>query len=386
MGILEICAYGDRMIPIRLAHLARKRAIRATVLAPAVMLLGACNAVVLDPSGDVAMQQRDLLIASTLLMLLIIVPVMVLTAVVAWRYRESNTEATYLPDWDHSTALELVIWSAPLLIIIALGAITWLGSHTLDPYRPIARLDNSRPLDAKAQPLEVDVVAMDWKWLFFYPQYGIATINQLALPVDRPVDFKITSTSMMNSFFVPALAGQVYAMPGMETQLHAVINKPGKFTGFSANYSGEGFAGMHFNAYGFAPDQFDRWVNDVRGSQLQLTNANYLKLAAPSENVPPMGFASFAPGLFQRILNLCTHPGDQCIANVMQADMMKDGGGMGAAPERVNDTGADNSRQTKGALFKSPQEKGEGKNIGEPPAPGAPGVNKPGDQKNRGMS
>ncbi|MGN6377019.1 MAG: ubiquinol oxidase subunit II [Sphingomonas sp.] len=372
------------MIPIRPDLSAPKRAVRAAVLLSGLLTLGACHAVVLDPSGDVAAQQRDLLVASTLLMLLIIVPVMILIAIVAWRYRESNTEATYTPDWDHSTALELVIWSAPLLIIICLGAITWLGSHTLDPYRPLSRLDESRAVDTKVQPLEIDVVAMDWKWLFFYPQYGVATVNQLALPVDRPVDFHITATSIMNSFYIPALAGQVYAMPGMETRLHAVLNKPGKFAGFSANYSGRGFSGMHFNTYGLDSAGFDKWVGDVKKSRLQLTNANYLKLAQPSEDVPPMGFSAFAPGLFPRILNLCTHPGDQCIADQMRQDMMKDNGHKTALP--VNDTGAGNSRQTKGALFKEPQEKGTSPNISQPPAPGTPGSNKPGDQKNRGMS
>lgn len=381
MGILKNNAYGGRMMPTRFTQLARKRAIRAIVLAPALALLGGCNAVVLNPSGDVALQQRDLLIASTLLMLLIIVPVMIATVIVAWRYRASNEDATYLPDWDHSTALELLIWSGPLLIIICIGAITWLSTHTLDPYRPIARIEKGQAIDPAVQPLEVDVVAMDWKWLFFYPQYGVATVNQLALPVDRPIAFKITATSIMNSFYIPALAGQIYAMPGMQTQLHAVLNKPGQYQGFSANYSGRGFAGMHFKTYGFDSAGFDRWISDVRGSELKLTNANYLKLEQPSENVKPMAFSTFAPGLYDRILNLCTHPGDQCIANVMQHDMNMKGS---EAP--VNDTGPGNSRTTKGALFKAPQEKGTSPSIANPPAPGTPGNEKTGDQKNRGMS
>ena len=348
------------------------------------MLLGGCNAVVLFPAGDVALQQRDLLIAATLLMLLIIVPVMVATVIVAWRYRESNTEATYLPDWDHSTALELLIWSAPLLIIICIGAITWLSTHTLDPYRPVARLDKNHALDPKVQPLEVDVVAMDWKWLFFYPQYGVATVNQLALPVDRPVEFKITSTSIMNSFYIPALAGQIYAMPGMETQLHAVLNKPGVYEGFSANFSGAGFAGMHFKTYGFDAAGFNGWINKAHDSQLKLSNANYLKLAQPSENVAPMAFSGYAPGLYARILNLCAKPGEQCIANVARADMMKDMGAQGPAP--VNNHDPDKSRDAKGALLKAPQEKGSSPSQATPPAPGTPDNAKGGNQQNRGMS
>lgn len=368
------------MIPIRFAHFARKRAIRATVSIAALALLGACNAVVLQPSGDVAAQQRDLLVASTLLMLLIIIPVMVATVIVAWRYRESNKEATYLPDWDHSTGLELLIWSAPLLIIICIGAITWLGSHTLDPYRPLDRIDAGRAVDPRVKPLEVDVVAMDWKWLFFYPEYGVATVNQLALPLDRPVEFKITATSMMNSFYIPALAGQIYAMPGMETRLNAVLNKPGTFDGFSANYSGAGFAGMNFKTLGLDDAGFDRWIAGVRGSGLKLTDANYLELEKPSENVKPIAFSGFAPGLYGRILNRCTHPGEACIADVMMQDMAK------GAKVPVNDTNAAPGRTPEGALFKSPQEKGTGPFQTQPTAPNAPGNAEPGSQKNRGAS
>jgi len=352
MGILKNNAYGGRMIPSRFAHFSRKRVIRAGVAIAVLGLLGACHAVVLQPSGDVAAQQRDLLVASTLLMLLIIVPVMALTVIVAWRYRASNEESTYLPDWDHSTGLELIIWSVPLLIIICLGAMTWLSTHTLDPYRPIARLERGQPIPAGVKPLEVDVVAMDWKWLFFYPEYGVATVNQLALPTERPIAFKITATSVMNSFYIPALAGQIYAMPGMQTQLHAVLNKPGKFDGFSANYSGAGFAGMHFETLGMDQAGFDQWIAKVRASQLQLSDATYLKLEKPSENVPAMGFASYAPGLYDRILNLCTHPGDTCMAQTMQADMMKDRA-HGQTTHPVNDTAPGNARDAKGAALKN---------------------------------
>ena len=200
----------------------------------------------MNPSGDIANQQGRLIVVSTVLMLIIIIPVIALTIFFAWRYRQSNKEADYSPDWDHSTQLELAIWAAPLLIIIALGAITWISTHTLDPYRPLSRLDAERPVPAEAKPLVVEVVALDWKWLFIYPEQGFATVNEMAAPVDRPITFKITATSVMNSFFIPALAGQIYAMPGMETKLHAVINKPGEFEGFSANYSGAGFSGMRF--------------------------------------------------------------------------------------------------------------------------------------------
>ena len=199
---------------------------RVLLVLPAALSAG-CNLVLLHPAGAVAAQQGHLIVVSTVLMLLVIIPVMALTVLFAWRYRKSNSQATYAPDWDHSTQLELVIWAAPLLIIIALGAVTWINTHTLDPYRPLRRLDATRPVAVGAQPLVVEVVALDWKWLFIYPEQGIAVVNDLAAPVDVPVTFKITASTVMNSFFIPSLAGQIYAMPGMETELHAVMNKPG---------------------------------------------------------------------------------------------------------------------------------------------------------------
>src|SRR3982750_921687 len=201
---------------------------RALALLPLAGLLVGCNAVILQPSGDIALQQRNLIIASTVLMLLIVVPVIVFTLIFAWRYRQSNTGAVYDPEWHHSTRLEVLIWSAPLVIIIALGAMTWLSTHTLDPYRPLARIAPDRPIPGGAKPLNVEVVALDWKWLFFYPEYGIATVNEMAAPVDVSIAFKLTASSVMNTFVVPALAGMVYAMPSMQTQLHAVINKEGE--------------------------------------------------------------------------------------------------------------------------------------------------------------
>jgi cytochrome o ubiquinol oxidase subunit 2 len=300
--------------------------LRPIALLPLVALLGACNAVVLDPSGDVAAQQRDLLVESTALMLLIIVPVMALIVFFAWRYRQSNKAAPYEPDWDHSTHLELIIWGAPLLIIICLGAMTWMGTHLLDPYRPLDRVNEDKAITADAIPLEVDVVALDWKWLFIYPQYGIATVNQLAAPVDRPLDFHITSSSVMNSFFIPALAGQIYAMPAMETRLHAVMNKTGTFQGISANYSGAGFSGMHFAFRSLAAADFESWAAGVKAAGGTLDRAGYLKLAEPSENEPPHAFGGVDAGLYRAALNLCVEPGKMCMDEMMSIDAK---GGLG---------------------------------------------------------
>lgn len=295
---------------------------RGLLLAPALALLSGCNAVLLSPSGDVAVQQRDLIIWSTVLMLIIIVPVIALTLLFAWRYRASNRDAAYDPEWDHSTMLELVIWACPLLIIIALGALTWVSTHKLDPYRPLDRVAEGRPVAADVRPLVVQVVALDWKWLFLYPEQGIATVNELAAPVDRPIEFRITASTVMNSFFVPALAGQVYAMPGMETQLQAVINEPGAFEGLSANYSGAGFSGMRFTFHGMTVQDFDHWVQQVRteGSAGVLSREAYLKLEQPSEREPVRRYTSVAPDLYDAIVNRCVEPGRMCMKDIMAID------------------------------------------------------------------
>jgi len=293
------------------------RKARGPMLLASTLLLGGCSkAVVLSPSGDVAVQLRDIIFISTVLMLLIIVPVIVATLWFAWKYRESNTQAVYRPDWEHSTMLELLIWSAPLVIVIALGALTWVSTHQLDPYRPLARIDDSRPVPQGVKPLQVEVVALDWKWLFIYPEQGIATVNELAAPVDRPVDFKITASTVMNSFYIPALAGQIYAMPGMQTRLSAVINQPGEYEGFSANYSGAGFSGMRFAFHGLSPADFDAWVQKNRGAGTPLDRDVYLKLEQPSSVVPVQRYGKIDPALFDAIVNRCVAPGAPCIRDL----------------------------------------------------------------------
>lgn len=294
----------------------------------ALLPLAACKAEVLAPAGDIAARQRDLLVISTLLMLVIIVPVMVLTVLFARRYRAQNRQADYRPDWDHSTKLEFVIWAAPLLIIISLGALTWVGTHLLDPYRPLSRLSADQPLDPAQKPLQVQVVAMDWKWLFIYPEQGVASVNELALPVDRPVEFTLTSTSVMNAFYIPAMAGMIYAMPGMETKLHGVFNQPGTYKGIASHYSGHGFSGMHFRTLATPAAEFDAWVARLRESGETLDRPRYLQLEAPSENVPPMHFSQVDPQLFQRVVNMCVEPGKICMAEMMAVDAQ---GGAGLA-------------------------------------------------------
>jgi cytochrome o ubiquinol oxidase subunit II len=298
----------------------RRGSVRCFALLATSGLLAGCNMIVMNPAGDVAVQQRNLIIASTALMLLVIVPVIALTFLFAWRYRASNTDATYDPDWHHSTQLEVVIWTVPLLIIIALGAMTWISTHTLDPYRPLSRIAPNKPVPADVKPLTVEVVALDWKWLFVYPELGVASVNEMAAPVNVPISFKITSSSVWNTFYVPALAGMIYAMPGMQTKLHAVMNKEGDFRGQSAHYSGSGFSRMNFGFLSLTQQGFDEWVGKARAAGTTLDREAYLKLETPSEAEPVRYYASVENGLFDAILGMCVTPGQMCVGEMHHID------------------------------------------------------------------
>lgn len=364
---------------------------RAGLLLPLAGALAGCNRAVLHPAGDIALQQRDIIYISTALMLLIIVPVLALIVTFAWRYRQANRDATYDPHFDHSTGLELAIWSAPLLIIICLGALTWWSTHLLDPFRPLNRVSAAKAIDPAVRPLIVQVVSLDWKWLFIYPEQGIATVNELALPVDRPVRFDLTSTNMMNTFYAPTLAGMIYVMPGMRSTLHAVINRPGTFEGMSANYSGAGFSDMRFKLHGVDRGGFDAWVARVKGSSRSLDAGGFVALERPSEKVPPMYFGAVQRDLFDRVYNRCVRPGTPCMSDVMRRDMrrggghphdMEAGGGMPAGRAAPPPHG----HKPEGALFKDGTEKGSGPNVTKPRGKDAPGSTAPQSPKNRDMS
>ncbi|AWN37688.1 ubiquinol oxidase subunit II [Methylobacterium radiodurans] len=307
--------------------------LRGLALIAASALLGGCNLIVMNPAGDVAVQQRNLILASTALMLLVIVPVIALAFLFGWRYRASNPDATYDPDWHHSTQLEVVIWTVPLLIIIALGAMTWISTHTLDPYRPLSRLAPNKPVPADVKPLTVQVVALDWKWLFFYPEYGIASLNEMAAPANRPIVFKLTSSSVWNTFYVPALAGMIYAMPGMETKLHAVMNKEGEFRGQSAHYSGSGFSRMNFGFRSLGEWGFEEWVAKAKASGAPLNREVFLKLERPSEAEPVRYFASVENGLYEAILGMCVEPNLMCASEMHHIDK-RGGAGLESAANR----------------------------------------------------
>ncbi len=300
------------------------RLLRTLALLAAAGLLAGCGMTVMDPSGDIAVQQRNLIIASTALMLLVILPVIALTFIFAWRYRASNADAdaTYDPDFHHSTQLEVVIWTVPLLIIIALGAMTWVSTHTLDPYRPLSRLAPNKPVPADVKPLTVEVVALDWKWLFIYPEHGVASVNEMAAPANVPITFRITSSSVWNTFYVPALAGMIYAMPGMETKLHAVMNQEGDFTGISGQYSGSGFSRMNFGFRSLSQQGFDEWVAKAKASGAPLDRQAYLALEKPSEAEPVRYFTSVENGLFGAIVGLCVAPAQMCVHEMHHIDRM----------------------------------------------------------------
>ncbi|RZJ45631.1 MAG: ubiquinol oxidase subunit II, partial [Brevundimonas sp.] len=202
-------------------------------------------------------------------------------------------------------------------VIICLGALTWSSTHLLDPFRRLDRIAEGRPNDPAQAPMVVQVVAMDWKWLFIYPEQNIATVNELVLPVDREVRFDITSTNMMNTFYAPTLAGMIYAMPGMQSQLHAVLNRPGDYEGYSANYSGAGFSGMRFRLRGVEPAAFDQWVRQVQATGTVLTTPAYLQLEKPTEKHPVTTFSAAPAGLFERVVNRCVAPGTPCLSAQM---------------------------------------------------------------------
>ncbi len=270
----------------------------------------------MSPAGHVAVQLRNIMGISTFLMLLILIPIMVAIGIFAFHYRASNKRAEYDPEFHHSTSLELLTWAAPLTIVVWLGAITWVGTHQLDPYRPLEQIDARTPVDPKVEPLVIQTVSMDWKWMFIYPEYGIATVNEVAAPIDRPIKFELTSTEVMNAFHVPALAGMIYTMPSMQTTLWAVGNDPGVYEGRSSHYSGAGFSGMSFDFHVLEQSEFDEWVSQVGGGET-LDRERYYELAKPSEKVEPMYFSLADEALYHDILNRCLLAGEVCMDAAM---------------------------------------------------------------------
>jgi len=249
---------------------------------------------VLDPQGPVGAAEKLILFNALAIMLVIVVPTIVATLAFAWWFRASNSRARYRPDWAFSGTLELIVWAIPALVVIFLGGIAWFGSHALDPYRPLPSQD---------KPVEIEVVSLDWKWLFIYPDDGVAAVNQLVIPVGRPVHFRLTSAGVMNSFFVPQLGSQVYTMAGMATQLSLQADHPGTYEGLSAQFSGEGFVGMRFAARAIAADDYATWIANAKAAGVRLDQAAYGDLARPSKNVTPATYSNVEPGLFDKVVS-----------------------------------------------------------------------------------
>jgi cytochrome o ubiquinol oxidase subunit 2 len=265
----------------------------ARLLAPSVALLTAGCRGVLDPIGPVGAQEKQILINSTAIMLAIIIPTMLATIAFAWWFRRGNTKATYRPDWEYSGAIEMVVWAIPALTILLLGGITWIASHDLDP---------AKPLKSSVAPLKVEVVSLDWKWLFIYPDQGIATVNQLVIPAGTPVEFRLTSATVWNSFFVPQMGTMIYTMPRMTTRLNLQADRQGEFNGLSSHFSGEGFPGMQFQVQALPADQFAMWAQGTRGQGIALDARGYAELSKPSSYVKPITYGAVAPGLFEAIV------------------------------------------------------------------------------------
>lgn len=274
-----------------------KRLAKILTISLVLPLIGGCDYLLFDPKGPIAAEQMDLIILSFLVMMIVVVPVIVMTFWFAIQYRSGNTKAKYESQWEHSTLIEIVVWTIPLIIIIVLGVITYNTSYSLDP---------RKALNSDQAPLRIQVVSLDWKWLFIYPEQEIATVNELAIPVDVPVEFLITSDTVMNSFFVPQLGSMIYAMAGMENQLYLKADQEGTFRGMSANYSGFGFSGMKFQTHSLSEQGFEDWIAKVKASPNTLTKQAYEQLTDKTKDHPVEHYSSVNPLLFNRIIERYT--------------------------------------------------------------------------------
>jgi cytochrome o ubiquinol oxidase subunit 2 len=267
-----------------------------------VVALGGCSEGVLSPQGPIASAERLILFNALGIMLAIVIPTIIATLGVAWWFRSSNRRARYMPDFEYSGRLELLVWSIPAMTVILVGGVAWVGAHQLDPRAALA----SQP-----EPVRVQVVSLDWKWLFIYPDERVASVNRLTIPVGTPVNFELTSSGVMNSFFVPQLGSQIYTMAGMVTRVHLQADRAGTYRGLSAQFSGDGFADMRFAVDAVPADSFTQWVAATRGTGPMLDASAYGKLAKPSEAVAPFTYRDVVPDLFDHILSLTAQPNDQ---------------------------------------------------------------------------
>jgi cytochrome o ubiquinol oxidase subunit II len=282
----------------------RRLAFRLAPLASALLLSG-CDLGVLDPKGPIGDANLQILIDSVAIMLAIVVPTVIATLAVAWWFRSSNSRAQYLPDFEYSGSLELIVWAIPLLTILLLGGVAWVGSHDLDP---------AKPIESTEGPLNVQVVSLDWKWLFIYPDQHVASVNRLVIPAGVPIHFSLTSGSVMTAFFTPQLGSMIYTMNRMRTQLFLAAHEPGTFRGLATQLSGDGFADMHFEVVAKTPAEFYDWLGQTRATGGDLTSARYIELSKQSVLPKPITFKTVEDGLFDKILDQTLPPGPGPIA------------------------------------------------------------------------
>ncbi len=288
------------------------------LLAACGVYLGQQNIAVLEPKGIIGMKEKDLMVTASLLMLIVVVPVFILTWVFAWKYRETNEKAKHTPDWEHNSLAECCWWGVPVVIIAILAVLTWKSSHELNPFTPI---------ESEKEPITIQVVALQWKWLFLYPEQGIAAVNFVQFPENTPVEFEITADAPMNSFWIPQLGGQIYAMPGMQSKLHLMANEIGEYRGSSSNISGDGFAGMVFTAKVTSEEEFAAWVAQVKQSDKVLDWHGYEQLALPSSYAPVSYYVLQQRNLFQQVLMKYMAP------SAMQAEQKRSLHGVGVCSE-----------------------------------------------------
>jgi cytochrome o ubiquinol oxidase subunit II len=277
-----------------------RRVTGVAVAALAALALASCSGGVLDPVGPVGASDAEIMIDATLIMLGIVIPTILLAFWMAWRYRASNLKAPYRPDWSYSGRIEAVVWAIPILTIMFIGGVIWIGSYKLDPFKP---------LPSKVPPVEVQVVSLDWKWLFIYPQQGMATVNHLVIPAGTPVHFSITSASVFNIFFVPRLGSMIYAMPGMVSQLYLQADRPAVLFGQSSHFSGDGFSDMQFRVDSVPAAQFAAWAQSAKAAGPVLDSAAYADLAKQSQNVKPFTYRAVDPQLFHAVATQKIPPG-----------------------------------------------------------------------------
>ena len=299
------------------------------------LLAGCSDLRVLQPVGPVGLADRQVILIAFALMMIVVIPVIVMSVAIPWRYRAGNDKAVYKPEWKHSTAIEVVVWLVPALIVAALGYLVWDSTHRLDPYAP---------LPSSQQPVQVEVVSMDWKWLFIYPQLGIASVNQLVFPTGRPLELRLTSDSVMTAFFIPRLGSQIYAMAGMQTRLNLQADQAGNYLGENSQYSGKGFSFMQFQAEATDAKGFGQWVKQVKNSPMTLDKMGLAQLEKPTMHSPVSYYGKVATGLFETIMGkFGAMAGDKQMAMPMPLGASKTG--PSALPERS--PGADQTQEIK---------------------------------------